>query len=71
MTTFYRVVDELVPVNRFRFRVRWWRQAGFPPLVLYNRSRASRRPSTSAAIAETSCSEAYSATPFRSLFSSS
>ena len=35
MTTFYLVVDELVPVNKFRFRIRMWRQAGFPPLVLY------------------------------------
>ena len=35
MTTFYPVVDELVPVNKFRFRIRMWRQAGFPPLVLY------------------------------------
>ena len=35
MTSFYLVDDELVPVNKFRFRVRMWRQAGFPPLVLY------------------------------------
>ena len=36
MTTFYLVVDELVPVNKVRFRIRMWRQAGFPPLVLYS-----------------------------------
>ena len=35
MTTLYLVVDELVPINRVRFRVRIWHQAGFPPPVLY------------------------------------
>jgi hypothetical protein len=35
MTSFYLVVDELVPVGKFQFRIRMWRQAGFPPLVLY------------------------------------
>jgi hypothetical protein len=35
MTTSYLVVDELVPVKKSQFRTRMWRQAGFPPLVLY------------------------------------
>ena len=34
MPTFHLVVDELVPVRTNQFRVRMWRQAGFPPLVL-------------------------------------
>jgi hypothetical protein len=34
MPTFHLVVDEVVPVDDFQFRVRMWRQAGFPPLVL-------------------------------------
>ena len=34
MPTFHLVVDEFVPVDKFQFRVRMWRQAGFPPLVL-------------------------------------
>jgi hypothetical protein len=28
------VVDEVVPVDKFQFRVRMWRQAGIPPVVL-------------------------------------
>jgi hypothetical protein len=28
------VVDEIGPVDKFQFRVRTWRQAGFPPVVL-------------------------------------
>jgi hypothetical protein len=35
MTSFYLVVDEVVPVDQYQFRIRMWRQAGFPPLVLY------------------------------------
>jgi hypothetical protein len=35
MTSFYLVVDEIEPVDKFQFRIRMWRQAGFPPLVLY------------------------------------
>ena len=35
MTSFYLVVDEIVPVDKFQLRIRMWRQAGFPPLVLY------------------------------------
>jgi hypothetical protein len=35
MTSFYLLVDEIVPAGKFQFRVRMWRQAGFPPLVLY------------------------------------
>ncbi len=34
MATFYLVVDELVPHRGCQFRVRMWRQAGLPPLVL-------------------------------------
>jgi hypothetical protein len=34
MPTFHPVVDEVVPVDKFQFRVRIWRGAGFPPLVL-------------------------------------
>jgi hypothetical protein len=34
MPTLHLVVDELVPVDKFQFRVRMWRQAGFPPVVL-------------------------------------
>ena len=34
MPTFYLVLDEVVPVDKFQFRVRMWRQSGFPPLVL-------------------------------------
>ena len=34
MPTLHLVVDELVPVDKYRFRVRMWRQAGFPPVVL-------------------------------------
>jgi hypothetical protein len=34
MPSFYLVVDESVPVDKFQFRVRIWRQAGLPPLVL-------------------------------------
>ena len=68
MPTFYLVVDEIVPVNKFRFRVRMWRQAGFPP-SFSARSRAIRRPTSTAASSGTSCSEASWATPFRSLCS--
>jgi hypothetical protein len=34
MPTFYLVVDEVVPVDKFQFRIRMWRQAGFPPVML-------------------------------------
>ena len=34
MPTFHLVVDEVVPVDKHQFRVRMWRQADFPPLVL-------------------------------------
>jgi hypothetical protein len=34
MPTFHLVVDEVVPAHKFQFRVRMWRQSGFPPLVL-------------------------------------
>jgi hypothetical protein len=34
MPTFHLVVDEVVPVDKFQFRIRMWRQAGFPPIVL-------------------------------------
>ncbi len=35
MPTLHLVVDEVVPVDKVRFRVRMWRQAGFPSLVLF------------------------------------
>jgi hypothetical protein len=44
MTSFYLVVDEPVPVGKFQFRVRRWRQAGFPPLVLYTQSPGQPAP---------------------------
>jgi hypothetical protein len=34
--TFHLVVDELIPVRVWQFRVRTWRQAGQPPLVLFS-----------------------------------
>ena len=34
MPTLHLVVDEILPVDKFQFRVRMWRQAGFPPVVL-------------------------------------
>jgi hypothetical protein len=34
MPTLHRVVDELVSIDQYRFRVRMWRQAGYPPIVL-------------------------------------
>ena len=36
MPTFHLVVDEVVPVDKFLFRVRLWRESGFPPLVLFS-----------------------------------
>ncbi len=36
MPTFYLVVDEVVPHCGCQFRVRMWRQAGQPPLVLFS-----------------------------------
>jgi hypothetical protein len=34
MPSLYLVVDEIVLVDTFQFRVRMWRQSGYPPLVL-------------------------------------
>ena len=34
MTTLFLVVDEVVPVWKFQYRIRIWRQAGCPPVVL-------------------------------------
>jgi hypothetical protein len=34
MPSLHLVVDELVPVDKYQFRIRMWRQAGFPPVVL-------------------------------------
>jgi hypothetical protein len=34
MPTLHLVVDELVPVDDYQFRVRMWREAGSPPVVL-------------------------------------
>jgi hypothetical protein len=36
MPTFHLVVGELVLVRVWQFRVRIWRQAGQPPLVLFS-----------------------------------
>jgi hypothetical protein len=44
MPTFHLVVDEAVPVNKFRCRVRVWRQAGLPPLVLSSQLPGHPRP---------------------------
>jgi hypothetical protein len=44
MPTFHLVVDEVVPVDKFRFRVRTWRQAGFPPIVLSSKVRGLPPP---------------------------
>jgi hypothetical protein len=37
-------VDEEVPVDRFQFRVRMWRQADFPPIVLSSQVRGHPPP---------------------------
>jgi hypothetical protein len=34
MPTMHLVVDELVSVDSYQFRIRMWRQGGFPPVVL-------------------------------------
>ena len=44
MPTFHLVVDEVVPVDKFQFRVRTWQQAGFPPLVLSSQVRGHPPP---------------------------
>ena len=44
MPTFHLVVDEVVPVDKFQFRVRMWREAGFPPLVLSSQVRGHPPP---------------------------
>ncbi len=44
MPTFHLVVDEVVPVDKFQFRVRTWRLAGFPPLVLSSQVRGHPPP---------------------------
>ena len=44
MPTLHLVVDELVPVDKFQFRVRMWRQAGFPPIVLSSQVRGHPPP---------------------------
>jgi hypothetical protein len=44
MPTFHLVVDEVVPVDKFQFRVRLWREAGFPPLVLSSQVRGHPPP---------------------------
>jgi hypothetical protein len=36
MPTFHLVVDEEVPAWRYQYRVRMWRQAGYPPIVLFS-----------------------------------
>jgi hypothetical protein len=44
MPTFHLVVDEVMPVHKFQFRVRMWRQAGFPPIVLSSQVRGHPPP---------------------------
>ena len=44
MPTFHLVVDEVVPVDKFQFRVRMWREAGFPPIVLCSQVRGHPPP---------------------------
>jgi hypothetical protein len=44
LPTFYLVADEVVPVDKFRFRVRIWREAGFPPIVLSSQVPPSPPP---------------------------
>jgi hypothetical protein len=34
MPTLHLIVDEVVPAWKFQYRVRIWRQAGYPPVVL-------------------------------------
>ena len=34
MATLHLIVDEVVPAWKFQYRVRIWRQAGYPPVVL-------------------------------------
>ena len=34
MPTLHLVVDELLSIDNYQFRIRMWRQAGFPPVVL-------------------------------------
>jgi hypothetical protein len=44
MPTFHLVADEAVPVDKFRFHIRIWRQAGLPPLVLSSQIRGQPPP---------------------------
>ncbi len=44
MPVFHLVVDDFVPVDKFQFRVRMWRQADFPPIVLFSQVRGHPPP---------------------------
>jgi hypothetical protein len=44
MPTLHLIVDEVVPVDRSRFRVRLWREAGYPPVVLSSQRKAHPPP---------------------------
>jgi hypothetical protein len=44
MPTFHLVVDEVVPLDKLKFRVRMWRQAGFPPIALSSQVRGHPPP---------------------------
>jgi hypothetical protein len=44
MPTFHLVADEVVPVDKFQFRVRMWRQADSPPIVLSSQVRGYPPP---------------------------
>ena len=44
MPIFHFVVDEIVPVDKFQFRVRMWRQADFALIVLSSQFRGRPAP---------------------------
>jgi hypothetical protein len=44
MPTFHLIVDEVLPVVEFQFRVRMWGQSGFPSIVLSSQVRGHPPP---------------------------
>ncbi len=44
MPTLHLVVDEIVPAWKYEFRVRVWRQTGYPPVVLASQIRGHPPP---------------------------
>ena len=71
MPAFQLVVDEVVPLDKFQFRVRMWRDAGFPPLVLSSKVPGHTPPDWCSGLLGNLVLRSFWATPFRSLFSSS